>query len=184
MRGKSGGQRGDIQVVINCKFCLTEPREGRLHLTRLTVDPSHESHGTVKQQVALGLTTAHQQHGILFGLMLTAEPVVVDIIEDIDIVQQDGFVITEQVLRLLQSTTGLKQCLRLVAELHEGCIVLLGDIVDNLLGEMVDVDDKAIVALSLQLTDVPLQQGLATHGHQCLGHRVGKRFEPGSESGG
>ena len=116
--------------------------------------------------------------------MLTAEPVVVDIIEDIDIVQQDGLVITEQVLRLLQSATGFEQCLRLVAELHEGCIVLQGDIVDNLLGEMVDVDDKAVVALSLQLTDVPLQQGLATHGHQCLRHRVCKRFEPGSESGG
>ena len=48
--------------------------------------------------------------------MLTAEPVVIDIIQDIDIMYQDGLVVTEQSLCLFQSSTRLQQFGGLVAD--------------------------------------------------------------------
>ena len=80
---------------------------GTLHLAGLYIHPTHETHGSVEQQVALGLATADQQYGIFVGLVLPTEPAVVDIVEDIDIVQQDRCIVVEEVLGLLQSPTRL-----------------------------------------------------------------------------
>ena len=114
--------------------------------------------------------------------MLTGEPTIVHIVEDIDIMEQDGRLVAEQRLGLLQSATGLQQLLGLIAETHQRGIVLPGDIVTDLLSEVMDIDDKAVVALRLQLTDVPLEEGLASYWHQRLGHRVGQGLQAGAQT--
>ena len=164
------------------KPCTTYIFVRTLHLARLDILPTHESHGIVEEQVALGLALADQQDGIFVSLMLTGKPTVVYIVEDVDIMQQDRRLVTEQRLGLLQSTTGLQQLVGLVTETNQRGIVLPSDIVDNLLSKMVDIDDEAVVALRLQLADVPLQQGLATYRHQCLGHRVSQGLQSGAQS--
>ena len=157
--------------------CATHILIGRLDFARLDVLPAHEVHGIVEEQVALGLALADQQYGILVRLMLTGEPAVIDIVEDIDIMDEDGLLVAEEVLGVFQSPTRLEQLARLVAEMHQRSIVLLRHIVADLLGEVVDVDDETVVALGLQLTDVPFQQGLATHWNERFGHGVRQRFQ-------
>ena len=66
--------------------CATHILIGRLDFARLDILPTHEVHGIVEQQVALGLALAHQQHSILIGLMLTRKPVIVHIIQDVHVV--------------------------------------------------------------------------------------------------
>ena len=114
--------------------------------------------------------------------MLTGEPTIVHIVKDIDIMEQDGRLVAEQRLGFLQSATGLQQLLGLIAETHQRGIVLPGDIVTDLLSEVMDIDDKAVVALRLQLTDVPLEQRLATNRHQGLGHRVGQGLQSSAQT--
>ena len=136
------GERCDLQVVVDGNLGLAEPGEGRLHLAGLDVLPTHESHGVVEQQVALGLATAHKQHGILVVLMLATEPLVIDVVQNVDVVYQDGLVVAEQSLRLLQSPTRLQQLGGLVAD--EDFLFTFVDMVDDLLGEVVNVDNKAV----------------------------------------
>ena len=90
---------------------VPEPRVGALHFASLCVDPPHESHAVVEEQVALGLATADEQHSILVGLVLTAEPLVIYVIEDIDVVDEDGLVVAEQRSGLLESATRVEQLL-------------------------------------------------------------------------
>ena len=153
----------------------------RLDFPRLNVLPTHQPHGIVEQQVAFRLPAAHQQHGILVSLVLSRKPAVVHIVEYVDIVNQHGFIVYKQRGSLLQSPTRFEQCLRLVAEMHQRGIVLLAHIIHNLLGKMVDVHHKAVIALRLQLSDVQVQQRTAPHWHQRLGHGVRQRFQSGSK---
>ena len=104
-----------FQVIVDGKLRLAQPLVGALHLSRVDVHPSHQSHGFIEQQIALGLPATHQQHGILVGQVLTGKPVVVHIVEDIHIMYQDGFVVAKQVLCLFQSPTRFQQLFRLVA---------------------------------------------------------------------
>ena len=162
--------------------CTTYIFERRLHLAGLDVLPAQQSHGVVEEQVTLGLAAAHQQHGILVVLMLAREPRVVHVVQYVYIVNQDGLVVAEEALRLLQSPTGLQQLRRLVAEVHQRGIVLLGDVVQNLLGKVVDVDHETVVALGLQPADVDIEQRRASDGHQRLGHGVGEGLQAGTEA--
>ena len=115
--------------------------------------------------------------------MLAGKPVIVDIVENIDIMDENGRLVGKQRLRLLQPSTRLQESVGLIAEAHQRSIVLTADVVDNLLGKVMDIDDEVVVALRHQLADVPLQQRLATNGHQRLGHGVGEWFQSGAETG-
>ena len=115
--------------------------------------------------------------------MLTTEPVEVDIVQNIDIVYEDRLIGVEEVLGMLQSPTRLEQLLSLVAESHQRSIVLLGYIVENLLGEMVHVDHKPGVAKIHQTPDVAIEQRSTSYWHQRLGHSVCEGFQSGADSG-
>ncbi len=156
---------------------LGEPRTtyilvGRLHLTRLNIRPSHQAHGIVEEQITLGLTTAHDEHRILIGQMLMRQPCIIDIIEDIDIVNKNGRIIMKQHLGLLECPTRLKQFIALIAEMYKGRIVLLGDMVDNLLGKMVHVDYKTVVALCHESANIQVEQWRASDRYQRLRHGI------------
>ena len=157
--------------------CATHILIGRLDFSRLDVLPTHKVHGIVEQQVAFGLTLAHQQHRILIGLMLTGEPVVVHIIQNIHVMDENGCLFHKEVLCLLQSPTRFQQFTGFVAETNQWRVVLLFDIIYDLLCKMMDIDYKPVIALSLQLTDVPFQQRFAPHWHQRFGHSVCQRFQ-------
>ena len=158
---------------------------GTLHLARLHVLPTHQPHGVVEQQLTLRGAAAHQQHSVLVGQVLTREPVVVYVVENVYIVNQYGLVGGEQRCRSLQSPTRLEQLRALVAEVHQRRIGLLAHIVDNLLGEVVDVHNETVVQTrGQQLLHHDVEQGPSTHPDECLRHRVGKRAKPCSKPGG
>ena len=98
---------------------------------------------------------------------------------------ENGLRGVKQRQRFLDAAARLQQLLRLVTDADvEAEVAVLAEIVHNLLGKVVDVHHDAFVARGLQLLhDVP-QQGLPPHPDERLGHRVGKRFQPGSQTSG
>ena len=65
----------------------------------------------------------------------------------------------------------------------DGCWwIVLGEVVDDLLCEMVYVDHEAVIALRLQLSYDNIQQRRASDRYQCLGHRIGKGLQAGAKS--
>ena len=86
----------------------------------------------------------------------------------ISIEQGEGF---------LDATTRLEQLLALIADADvKPEIGISLKIVDNLLGEMMDIDHNALITGSLELHDDMPKQGLTTNRHQGLGHGVGEGF--------
>ena len=83
--------------------------------------------------------------------MLAAQPVVIYVVEDVDIVDEDGFVVVEQRGSLLQRTAGFQQLLSLVADEDAHAVaVLVLHVLFNLVGQMVHVYHEALVALLAQ----------------------------------
>ena len=109
--------------------------------------------------------------------MLTREPIVVNIVEDIYIMNQDGGIVMKQVLCLLQSPTRLQQFGSLIAKLHHRCIVLLSHMIDDLLGKVMNVDYEAVVSLIHQSMDVQVEQRSAANRNQSFGHGVGQGLQ-------
>ena len=64
----------------------------------------------------------------------------------------------------------------------EAEVIVSLQIVDNLLGEVVHVDHDALIARGLELLDDMPQQRLPPYPDECLGHRIGQRFQPRSEA--
>ena len=49
---------------------------------------------------------------------------------------------------------------------------------------MMDIDYKTVIALLMEPLQNDVEQRLASHGHQCLGHRVSHWFEPCAQACG
>ena len=62
--------------------------------------------------------------------------------------------------------------------------IVVVNMVDDLLGKMVDVDDKAVIACLRQLLYLDVEERLATDRHQCFRHGVGQGFQSCAESCG
>lgn len=54
--------------------------------------------------------------------------------------------------------------------------------IKDLFTEMMNVDHQFVESCRFQFQDYVLQHGASGHGHQCLGHMVGERFQAGSET--
>jgi hypothetical protein len=55
-------------------------------------------------------------------------------------------------------------------------------VISDLLCKVVDIHHKALVALPSQPFNDQIEQWLSPYRHQCLGHRVGKWFQAGSQA--
>ena len=86
---------------------------------------------------------------------------------------------------MLDATAGFEQLAALVADAHIDTEALLGgEIVYNLVGEMVHIDDHAGEPGLLEPQDDTLDERLASHLDQRLGHGIGQWFEARTQSGG
>ena len=91
----------------------------------------------------------------------------------------------EEVGRLTQSTTRIEEFVGLVADLYvKPEVVVLLQIVDDLIGEMMDIDDEMVEAGIPQLIDDALNKRHAAYWHHGFWHRVGKRLEAGTHARG
>lgn len=85
---------------------------------------------------------------------------------------------------MAKAASGLEQHVSLVGEMQaasEG--IVLRTEVDNLVGEMVDIDGDIGDAGGTQLVYLPFEQGLAPNRQKGFGNTVGDGFEASAESG-
>lgn len=187
--------RGDDGIVLTLQD-LFHLRPGRLHFTGLDVDPSHEQHVLVEDEIALRLAPTHEQlcashlmrnaavgaHHFLVKIIELGQ---VDIAQNVDIVDENRQVGAEEVRRLTQSATCIEELVGLITDLYvESEVVVLFQIVDNLIGEVMDIDDEMVEAGIPQFIDDALNKRHAAYWHHGFWHRVGKRLEAGTHARG
>ena len=84
---------------------------------------------------------------------------------------------------MANGTTGVEQLLAFVGDVNGQTEVVCGEIVHNLFGKVVHIYHDACGTGIAQGVDGVMQQRLAGHGHQSLGHAVGERTKACAESG-
>ena len=73
-------------------------------------------------------------------------------------------------MRFAQAATGLQEHVALVADLDVAPeIIVLAQIIDDLVGEVVDIHHDIGDAGRLEALDLPLQKGFACEWHKCFG---------------
>ena len=98
---------------------------------------------------------------------------------------ENGQVRPEQMRGLSQASARIKQLVSLVTDLNvESKVVILLQIVDNLIGEVMDIDNEMVEAGIPQLIDHALNKRHAAYRHHSFRHRVGKRLQAGSHARG
>ena len=145
------------------------------------VGPSDETVLLVEEEVTLGVALGDKKRGCR---RVVVEGEEVGIGEDINVVNEDGVSVGEETSSLLESPTRLEQHIGFVAETDVNVEGVIGfDKVDDLLGEVMNIDDDFCHSDGFQLLDEYLYKGFATNGHHCLGHSVGEGFETSAETG-
>ena len=116
--------------------------------------------------------------------MLASQPVVVDVVQDVHIVNQHRLRGVEQRRRLLQRATRLQQPVALVADAHVDAVAVLSRyVLFNLVCQMMHVHHQSPVALAAQSRRQPVQQRLPAHADQRLRRVVGQRLQSGAHAG-
>ena len=96
---------------------------------------------------------------------------------------EDGLGGIEERQGFLNAAARFEQAVTLVADADVEAEVVVGlEITDDLVGEMVNVHHDALGARCLQLHHDMPKQRLSPYPHQCLGHRVGERFEASAKT--
>lgn len=108
----------------------------------------------------------------------------VSIGEDIYIVNEEGCIrVGKQPKGTAYGTTGIKQQRTLVGDQHLNTKIVTDDILHNLFGKMMDVDNNLIRSGIAQSYNSMLEHGTARHRDKRLGHCIGIGFESGSQPG-
>ena len=95
---------------------------------------------------------------------------------------QDGTLRIEERQGFLDAATRFQQSICLVGNTDIETKIMVGlKIIDNLLGEMMNVDHQALIAGCSQFHDDMPKQRLPTYLYKCFRHRVCQGFKPRSE---
>ena len=115
-----------------------------LHLASLYVCPSTQLHvGFLKHKIAFSLALADKQHGIGV-LRLIVEGGQVNIAEDVDIMNEDRCLRMEKWYCLLYASTCFEEHRAFIGDQNVDTeIVMFLQIIDNLFGEMMDIDNDS-----------------------------------------
>ena len=149
---------------------------GASDFTRLNVCPPNEAHVIVEEQVALSLSLRNEE-GYVVSFVSLNEAWQVGIAQDVNVVNHDGRIGREELLRMLQSAPRVKQGFALVGDEELGAPVVALDVVDNLVGKVMRIHHDALRAGADKLLSNMLKQGLTSNGDERLGHRVGQGLE-------
>ena len=96
---------------------------------------------------------------------------------------QDGLLRRKQeVLSVGNAAAGLQQLLRLIRNLNVYTVIVGGQILPDLGGEVVHIDHQMVITCCAQFHYHVMQQRLSTHGHQGLGHGIGDGLQAGSQT--
>ncbi len=157
---------------------------GAADFARLRVCPPHEVVFFVAEQVARGLAVAdHQRDVVLAGFGIKGGKV--GIVEDIDVVDEDGAVAgVEKGQCLTESAAGVEECGAFVGDGDAGVIGVGGEVFDDFLAEVVYVDDYFCGSGLLQPVDGEVEQCVSRNRDEGFGESVGERFKACAESGG
>ena len=147
-------------------------------------------HRCVEDEVAAGVARTDEKRGRgRIGCVTGIQPGEVNIVQNINIVDEDGLCGVEQVGGMAQRTTRVEQFLTFVAdEEFDGgvrctlCLIPLHE-VNDLFSEMMDIDDDARKTCCRKPLNLVLQQRFSADGHKCFRHRVGEGFQTCAEAG-
>jgi len=113
----------------------------------------------------------------------------VDGADDVDVVEEEGFVETARVFEekpggLFEAAAGVEEDV-FAGDFDAKPEIIFGvEIVEDLVGEMVDVEDEFGDALGAEAGDGDFEEGAAGEFDECFGAGVGERAEAGAEAGG
>ena len=86
---------------------------------------------------------------------------------------QDGGFAVEKGQCLLDAATCVEQHVALIADADvEAEIMVGGQVINNLLSEVVYVDNDTFEASGFQAKDNVVQEGAASYWHECFWHRI------------
>src|SRR3712207_5289590 len=92
---------------------------------------------------------------------------------------KDGTIFPEQRTGFLNTSSGLKQSIRLVTYLNvKAEIIMRTQEIYDLIGKMMHIDDQVGEARGFHLQDDLLNERLPTYLYQGFRHSVSERFEP------
>ena len=84
---------------------------------------------------------------------------------------------------LTYASASVEQCVALVTDMYVKTEVVVGlEIVNYLLGKMVDIHHYTLKSRRLKIHNDPMEKRFSPHSHQCLGHRIGQRTQTGAKS--
>ena len=96
---------------------------------------------------------------------------------------QYGRLLVKERQRLLDASTRLQQSVALVRNTYvKAEVTILLQVIDDLPGVVVHIDDDPLKASRLQFHDDMPEQGLSPYPHQCLWHRVSQGFQTGTQT--
>ena len=159
-----------------------------LDLTHLDVDPSHETLLTVEDEITLGLAPGYEKCGashLVRHATRGADDLSVGTIEFVEIeIAQNVYVVNEDRRRgiekrssLLQPPARLQQHVALIGDADVNTEIVVGvEIIYNLVGKMMHVDNNAVETCITEFLYDMFQQRLSPYSDQSLRHTVGQRF--------
>ena len=145
------------------------------------VNPPAETPGGVKTELARGGAGADGESCVAAqGQFAQGE-----VCQNVGIMEQDRLRAVQKAAGMEKSASGVEQQAALVANADIDSEVAVGSKeLLNLLCKMVDVDNYIGDSGLFYRADYSPQHRLAAYGDEGLGVSEGKRFEPGSQSGG
>ena len=148
------------------------------------IGPTDQTHALVEKQVALCVATTHHQLHIHIDTF-RIEGAQRSVTEDVDIVNQDRRIaLCEQRNGSAEAAAGIQQGFALIGDMNRHRPLMFGQIVDDLLPEMMDIDHQFFGANFDQPVDGVPQQGLTVYRDQRLGHTIGEGTQTSAETGG
>ncbi len=156
-------------------------------LPALDILPSPEPAFPVRIQIARGVATAYRKHRIGIGLPHASfQKTDIRICQDIDIVDQYRLFLSDKRQGVRQGAARIEQPPRFVrkSDFHLFPSGIFHGEPPYHIREMMQVDHEITETVTSQTLQQVFQQGSALIFHQGFGTVVGKRPEPGSQTGG
>ena len=171
---------GESQLVAPTYIKSTERG---LHVAGGDIGPADEPHIVIEKEIALGLALTYQQsgHGIRTGTRL--ELLDIQIRNDIDVMHKKILAV-EQRPRKADSAACIPQQFPLIGkpDVQRGKFRRIMHIINDLVGEMMDIDDKIINACIPQPHQDMIQKSMPGQRGQRLGKIVCQWLESCSET--
>lgn len=180
---RENGWRDDVNATESEAMQARGDKVGWTALAGGSVNPASETL-LIKEEVSGGVAWLDEEGYVVARARVGVNHVVeVEVGEDVGIVDEDRLVANEW-KGSEESAAGVEEKLRLVADGDVDVRIVIVEKINDLRGEMVDIDDDVGDAGIEELVDDASDDRLTSHGSERLGVGVGPRLEATANAGG